>query len=103
MFARATHAYGYCDICNLRCDLADLKFEVENGVKTKRRACPECWSPDHPQNFVGRLRINDPQSLRDARPEVGIEQSRSFFGWNPVGHELTYATLSLGDVTVTTS
>ena len=28
---------------------------------------------DHPQNFLGRLRIHDPQSLRDPRPERKIE------------------------------
>ena len=24
---------------------------------------------DHPQNFVGRIKTDDPQSLRDARPD----------------------------------
>lgn len=100
-YAEGKFAYGMCDICAFRWPLNELRFEVDNGVVTKRRVCPDCFSPDHPQNFVGRLRISDPMALRDARPENGIENSRGYFGWSPVGHELQYLTISAGEVTVT--
>lgn len=103
MYAKGKYAFGSCDRCSLRWPINDLKFEVENGVATKRRTCPDCYDPDHPQNFIGKLRIRDPQSIKDARPEIGIENSRGFFGWNPVGHELTDLTISSGNVTVTVS
>jgi hypothetical protein len=53
--------------------------------------------PDHPQNFVGRLRVTDPQSLRDPRPDNSLD---SAFGYNPVGGLFTNIAGSVGDVTV---
>lgn len=103
IFARGTWAYGNCDRCAQRWPLNELKFEVRNQVLTKTRTCPDCFDPDHPQNRLGRLKIRDPQALIDARPEVGIENSRGLFGWSPVGHEYTYTTVSIGTVTITTS
>ena len=41
--------------------------------------------PDQPQNFLGRLKINDPQSLRDPRPDRALLESRALYGFNPVG------------------
>src|SRR5262245_44695755 len=99
-FAKGTYAFGNCDYCAMRWPLADLKSEVVNGKRTGTKACPDCWSADHPQNHLGRLKIWDPQALLDPRPEVGIEVSRSLFGWMPVGHELQYVSLSVGDVTI---
>ena len=101
MYAKGKYTLGNCDRCGLQYLLNDLKFEVENGFVTKRRTCPECYDPDHPQNFIGRLRINDPQSVKDARPDPYPEGFRSFFGWNPVGSPLDFATVSVGTVTVT--
>jgi len=59
--------------------------------------------PDHPQNFLGRLKITDPQSLRNPRPDTSLEESRGLFGWKPVGNPLVYMVGSVGTVTVTTS
>ena len=100
MYARGKYTLGNCDRCGQQSPINDLKFEVENGFVTKRRTCPECYDPDHPQNFIGRLRINDPQSIKDARPDPNPELYRSFFGWNPVGNPLTGMSLGVGEVTV---
>lgn len=54
--------------------------------------CPTCWESDHPQNMQGMYPVNDPQALRNPRPD----KSRTFTGgdyssrdiqwnWNPVG------------------
>lgn len=103
MYVKGTYAFGICDRCGFRWPINELKFESENGRLTKRRTCPDCFDPDHPQNFIGRLRIKDPMAIKDARPETGIENSRGFFGWNPVGNELNYVSVAVGTVTVTES
>jgi hypothetical protein len=58
--------------------------------------------PDQPQNFLGRLKIVDPQSLRDPRPDTSLAESRALWGWNPVGNPLVDMVGSVGTVTVST-
>jgi hypothetical protein len=38
--------------------------------------CPECFDKDHPQNWQGRFPINDPQALRNPRPDPSLDASR---------------------------
>lgn len=50
--------------------------------------CPECWEPDHPQNMQGMYVVEDPQAVRNPRPDnsLGPGGSRDIqWGWNPVG------------------
>ena len=73
--------------------------------------CPECWDPDQPQLQLGMFPVDDPQGLRNPRPDrsyvtsgtTGLqiingnststdaqgfqgEGSRDIqWGWNPVG------------------
>jgi hypothetical protein len=74
--ARGKYAYGFCDKTGFRYDLRELVDEVKNGVKTGLKVGRDVVDPDHPQNFLGRLRIHDPQSLRDPRPERKIESQQ---------------------------
>ncbi|MEL0326875.1 MAG: hypothetical protein VXA09_07740, partial [Burkholderiaceae bacterium] len=67
--ARGKYAYGICDKTGFRYKLNELVFEVKNGVKTGLRVGRDVADPDHPQDFIGRIRIDDPQSIRDARPD----------------------------------
>ena len=67
--ARGKYAFGFCDKTGFRYDLNDLVDEYKNGVKTGLRVGKDVFDPDHPQNFTGRVRIDDPQSLRNPRPE----------------------------------
>lgn len=71
--ARGKYAYGFCDRTGFRYNLNDLVDEVKNGVRTGLKVGRDVADQDHPQNFLGRLRIHDPQSLRDPRPERKIE------------------------------
>lgn len=85
-FARGKKAFGFCDICAQRYDLPKLKPLVIKTKVTNILACPECWNPDHPQLKLGMYPIDDPQALRNPRPDVNILISRDTqWGWNPVG------------------
>ena len=67
--ARGKYAFGFCDKTGFRYNLNELVDEVKNGVKTGLKVGRDVSDPDHPQNFLGRLRIHDPQSLANARPD----------------------------------
>lgn len=98
-YASGKYAIGLCDLCGHRYKLSKLKAIVNNGVATSHKACPSCWSPDHPQNFVHRVRTTDYFALRDPRPETAYAEIRNIhWGWNPVYS--VYSTCSLGSVTV---
>jgi len=110
-FASGKWAIAECDRCGQRYKLKQLRKEI---VKTKNYdllVCPECWDPDHPQLQLGMFPVDDPQGLRDPRPDRsytvsgnnGLQIIRSTstsplaqgtneggsrifqWGWNPVG------------------
>ena len=97
-FSSGKNAIAQCDRCGFRFKLKELKSEV---VKTKLynvRVCPSCWDPDHPQLQLGMYPVEDPQAVRNPRPDttyitagVGPDGeltggSRVFeWGWGPVG------------------
>jgi hypothetical protein len=110
-FASGKYAIAQCDRCNFRFKLKVLRKEI---IKTKNYdllVCPQCWDPDQPQLQLGMYPVDDPQGLRNPRPDnsyvqsgntglqlvdttantkdaVGYpsEGSRDFqWGWNPVG------------------
>ena len=68
-YSSGKYAYGICDKTGFRYDLKDLVFEFRNGSKTGLRVGIDVVDPDHPQNFVGRVKLDDPQSVQDARPD----------------------------------
>jgi hypothetical protein len=74
-YARAKKAFGFCDKTGFRYLLKDLVYEIKDGVKTGFRVGKDVVDPDHPQNFLGRVRINDPQALRDPRPDRFTESA----------------------------
>jgi hypothetical protein len=100
MYARGRRALGICDRTGFRYPLADLVWEFRNGQRTGLRIGKDVVDPDHPQNFLGRVRINDPQALRDPRPEQDVGPSRGFFGWRPVGDPSMDMTTAVGSVMV---
>ena len=94
------HAFGFCDRTGKRWPLSDLMYEYVNGTRTGLRIGPDVFDKDHPQNFLGRVRIDDDQSLTDPRPDQGQEESRRLYGWSPVGNPAIILTGSVGSVTV---
>ena len=104
-FAKGKYAFGYCDKTGFRYDLKDLVDEVNNGTKTGFRVGKDVVDPDHPQNFVGLIKSDDPKSIIDARPDrteplelsVGVAQFDNF--------DLKISPIFglIGTVTITTS
>jgi hypothetical protein len=111
-FSSSKKALGICDICGFTYKLRRLRDIIRKGTNTNLKACPECWSPDHPQLKLGEFPINDPQALRNPRPDSAeLEASRNIqFGFDPVGLSNPFgltpnnllATGFIGNVTVTT-
>lgn len=109
-YASGKRAIAQCDRCDQRFLLKVLKTEI---IKTKNYnllVCPACWDPDQPQLQLGMFPVDDPQALRNPRPDrsyvlsgtSGLQivptgtgplgtgtvegGSRIFqWGWNPVG------------------
>lgn len=100
-YASAPWALGLCDRCGFSFKLSQLRWEFYDQRKNGLRVCSACLDRDNPQLWLGTIKINDPQSLRDPRPDVGRQGSTSLWGWMPVGNSLVgYATGEIGDVTV---
>ena len=99
-YAKAKYAFGFCDKTGFRYPLKDLVPEYNNGVKTGFLVGRDVADPDQPQNFLGRIKINDPQSLRNPRPDTSLLESRELFGFNPVWNPAQYMVASVGKVTV---
>jgi hypothetical protein len=95
-YAKGKLAFGFCDTCGQRYDLKDLKIQIVAGRATNIKNCPSCLDRDHPQYFIGRVPINDPQALLNPRPDNGLIQSRELWGWNPVGNPAVYASGQVG-------
>ena len=74
--ARGKYAFGFCDRTGFRYPLDQLVDEYQNGVKTGMRVGFDVVDPDHPQNFLGRVRTDDPQSLLNPRPDRKIEEAK---------------------------
>tara|TARA_B100000424_G_scaffold94130_1_gene70880 strand:- start:133 stop:573 length:441 start_codon:yes stop_codon:yes gene_type:complete len=100
-YAKAKYAFGFCDKTGFRYPLKDLVPEYNNGVKTGFLVGRDVVDPDQPQNFLGRIKINDPQSLRNPRPDRSLVESRALYGFDPVGNSAVFMTASVGRVTVT--
>lgn len=100
-YAQGEHALGNCDRCGFQYLLHDLRPEVVNLNETGMKVCQECWDPDSPQYQLGRWPINDPQAVRNPRPDLGLVASRGFFGWDPL-REIVVRTY-VGEVIITSS
>ena len=100
-YARGATAPGLCDRCGFKYLLNDLHWEIVDRRRTGLRVCDACFDQDHPQLQLGRVPVNDPQALRDPRPDPNTD--RGLYGWEPVGNPANQLTLSVGVVTVRTA
>jgi hypothetical protein len=111
-YSSGKHAIAQCDRCNFRYPLKQLKRLVIKTKNVNILVCPECWEPDQPQLSLGLYPVNDPQAVRNPRPDspsyfqaglnglqtlavTGTPQTETGvptlgsriiqWGWNPVG------------------
>ena len=68
-FASGQKALAICDVCGFGYKLRELKHLIVKGKDTNIKACPECWNPDQPQLHLGEFPVDDPQALRNPRPD----------------------------------
>jgi hypothetical protein len=110
-FASGKIAISQCDRCGQRFKLKELRIEIVKTKPYQLYVCKACWDPDQPQLQLGMYPVDDPQALRNPRPDNTYYQaglnglqvdpsggstedgfggptmgSRIFqWGWNPVG------------------
>lgn len=110
-FASGKYAISQCDRCNFRYKLKELRIQILKTKPYRIKVCKTCWDPDQPQLSLGLYPVDDPQAVRDPRPDTSYIQSgtnglqidinggtglegfgtpdmgsRVFqWGWNPVG------------------
>jgi hypothetical protein len=97
-FASGKNAIAECDRCGQRFKLKILKTEIIKTKEYNLLVCPPCWDPDHPQLQLGMYPVDDPQALRNPRPdrsyvlsglladgELGGGSRIFQWGWYPVG------------------
>jgi hypothetical protein len=126
-FASGKWAISQCDRCNFRFPLKKLRRLVIKTKNVNILVCHECWEPDQPQLQLGMYPVDDPQAIRNPRPDsnsyitsgVNVDGnpsggSRIFqWGYAPVGGSRANADgltpnnlalgVTLGAVTVTTA
>jgi hypothetical protein len=97
-FASGKIAISQCDRCGQRFKLKTLRTEIVKTKKYELMVCPACWDPDQPQLQLGMYPVDDPQALRNPRPDNTYLQSGLNnnnqpsggsrviqWGWAPVG------------------
>ena len=102
-YAKGSRAWGICDRTGFRYPLRDLVYEYQNGSRTGFRVGRDVVDPDQPQNFLGKVKINDPQSLYDPRPDTAQAEANALWGWNPIWNPAQYMQSAVGSVMVTTT
>ena len=68
-YASAKNSISQCDRCGFRFKLTQLKRLVIKTKNVNILVCPECWEPDQPQLSLGLYPVNDPQAVRNPRPD----------------------------------
>lgn len=114
-FASGKRAISQCDRCGFRFKLKQLKRLVIKTKNVNIMVCPECWEEDHPQLQLGMYPVDDPQALRNPRPDNTYYQAGlnvngnptdgsriTQWGWNPVGLHNPLGLSGLVDVLIGT-
>lgn len=93
-------ALGICDRCGFSYRLNELHWETYDERLNGLRVCRPCLDKDQPQLQLGRVDLNDPQSLLDPRPDIDRQTSTTYFGWMPVGNMITNIQCQTGMVDI---
>mgnify|MGYP003345168294 CR=1 FL=1 len=68
-FSSGKYAIAECDRCGFRYKRKELKELIIKTKNVNILVCPECWEPDQPQLSLGLYPVNDPQAIRNPRPD----------------------------------
>jgi hypothetical protein len=74
-FASGKFAIAECDRCAQRYKLKQLRTQIVKTRPYNIKVCPSCWDPDQPQLQLGMYPVNDPQAVREPRPDVSYQVS----------------------------
>jgi hypothetical protein len=74
-YSSGKYAIAQCDRCNFRFKLKQLKRLIIKTKNVNILVCPECWEPDQPQLSLGLYPVNDPQAVRNPRPDNSYYQA----------------------------
>ena len=74
-YASGKNSIAECDRCAFRFKLKVLKTLTIKTKNVKIKVCPTCWEPDQPQLSLGMYPVNDPQAVREPRPDLSYWQS----------------------------
>ncbi len=74
-FASGKYAIAECDRCAQRYKLKELRIQTVKTRPFKIKVCPACWDPDQPQLQLGMYPVNDPQAVREPRPDISYQVS----------------------------
>lgn len=69
-FASGKIAIASCDRCGFQYQLKELQTLVIKTKNVNLLVCNECWEPDQPQLQLGMYPVDDPQGLRNPRPDT---------------------------------
>ena len=111
-FASGRNSIAECDRCGQRFKLTELRKEIQKQRLYDLMVCNVCWDPDQPQLMLGTFPVDDPQGVRNPRPDLSYQVSglladgyqgggsRVFqWGWNPVGGSSSFdAVLTLNNL-----
>lgn len=100
-FSSGKHSIAECDRCGFRYKLKQLKSLVIKTKQVNILVCPTCWEEDQPQLQLGMYPVNDPQAVRNPRPDVSYYTPMNIGGgdggsrviqwnWKPVGPPQDY-------------
>lgn len=74
-FASGKYAIAECDRCAQRYKLKELRIQTLKTKPYRVKVCRSCWDPDHPQLQLGMYPVDDPQAVREPRPDVSYVMS----------------------------
>jgi hypothetical protein len=74
-YAFGKRAIASCDRCGFQYPLKRLREIVIKTKNVNILVCPTCWEPDQPQLQLGMYPVNDPQALRNPRPDTTYLQA----------------------------
>lgn len=109
-FASNKRSFYFCDRCGFRYPSTKYTYTYVLGKRQNIKVCPTCRdlrNGDHEQYWVGIIGSqkvsNDPQALREPRPDTNRNDSCSDFAFNPVATQQVTTYLNNVRITAFTS